>query len=198
MRSLPTDLSGDKSALRRYFKSVRDGMSPELRESLSRAMVKRLIQLPCYRDCEVLLLYAPIQSEADLLPLAEHALARGKIVAFPISHTEDCTLTFHQITQMSDLQAGAYGIREPNGNLPAITKPSRALCLTPALAFDGFGYRLGYGKGFFDRYLSSFCGISIGICFGDCLCDRLPHHPHDRRVDLILTEGGVITPHETV
>lgn len=190
MRSLPTD----KHALRQHLKALRDGISPESREDGSRAIVRALSELPQYRDCKALLLYAPIRSEVDLLPLAELALTQGKVVAFPVSHTEDCTLTFHKITEWSQLRTGAFGIREPDISLPSVTDDSEALCLVPALAYDRFGYRLGYGKGFYDRYLDRFGGISIGICFGDCLCDRLPHHPHDRRVDLIVTEGGVRKP----
>ncbi len=196
MGFLPTEFLEDKSALRRYFRGLRDTISPACRHQMSRSMVERLCELPQYRQCKTVLLYAPIRSEADLLDLAEIASGQGKRVAFPVSNTEDFTLTFREIFAMSDLRTGAYGIREPKGDLPPVTDFSESLCLVPALAFDRFGYRLGYGKGFYDRHLAHFTGVSVGVCFGDCLCDRLPCHPHDRRVDLILTEGGALTPNE--
>ena len=196
MRSLPTDLLSDKVALRRYLRALRDGLSAPLRAEWSRTMARTLLELDCYQQSRTLLLYAPIRSEVDLLCLVEQALADGKQVAFPVSHMEDCTLTFHLISGMEELTEGTYGIREPREGAPRLEELSHALCLVPALAFDRQGYRLGYGKGFYDRFLADFDGASVGICFGDCLFDRLPRHPHDRRVDLILTEGGAVTPDE--
>lgn len=196
MRSLPIDIREDKTALRRYFREIRAGIPPALRQEKSLAILRALTDLSLYRDCETVLLYAPIGSEVDLLALGERALADGKAVAFPRSHTEDCTMTFHAVTDLAQLSAGAYGIREPDEALPILHDYSEALCLIPALALDTRGFRLGYGKGYYDRFLSTFSGRSAGVCFGDCLCDRLPNHPHDRRVDLILTEGGTVTPYE--
>ena len=198
MQSLPAELSADKPALRLRLKELRDGIPASLRAERSRAMADLLWELPLYGQSKTVLFYAPIRSEVDLLPLAERALTEGKEVAFPISHTESFTLTFHRITEMEQLRTGAYGIREPDSSCPQITDLSEALCLVPALAFDLRGYRLGYGKGFYDRFLADFNGISLGICFGDCLVSRLPRGMYDRKVDLILTEGGVTTPYEAV
>ena len=194
MPSLPTD----KPALRRQLRALRDGIPPKLREQKSREMAERLRALPLYGEAKAVLFYAPIGSEVDLLPLAEQALRDGKTVAFPVSRTGDHTLTFHVLTDLGQLVPGAYDIREPDTALPILTDFSEAICLVPALAFDRFGFRLGYGGGYYDRFLATFSGISLGVCFDGCLCDRLPRDSYDRRVDRILTEGGVRTPDETV
>ena len=198
MPSLPIESTADKAELRRFFRSVRNRLSPVLRQEYSAVIAQALTSLPLYRDRGVILFYAPIQSEVDLLPLASLSLAEGKTVAFPRSHPEDHTLTFHAVTELSELTAGTYGVLEPGAALPSLTRFSEAICLTPALAFDRHGYRLGYGGGYYDRFFATFDGISIGIAFGDCLCDALPHTAHDRRVDLILTEGGVLAPDEHI
>ena len=196
MPSLPIEPFHDKASLRKHLSALRNGLSEDVRRESSDRICAALLSLPQYHSSGTVLLYAPIRSEVDLMPLARIALSEGKSVAFPISHVDSTTLTFHRITSAEDLVTGAYGIREPSASLPLVTDFSDSLCLVPALALDRFGYRLGYGKGFYDRHLAHFDGVSVGVCFGDCLIDRLPHDAHDRRVDLILTEGGVVFPHE--
>ena len=156
-----------------------------------------VLSLPEFGACRRLLCYAPTRGEIDLLPLAEQALALGKEVAFPISHPEDCTLTFHTVKNLDELTAGVYGILEPPADAPQLKNSTDALCLVPALSFDREGYRLGYGKGYYDRFLATFRGSCVGLVYSVCLWDRLPRNDTDRAVQRIFTEKGEIVPHET-
>ena len=127
----------------------------------------------------------------SLLPLAEQALRLGKRIAFPLCHPKTHKMTFHAVDTLGELTVGAYGIPEPDHHLPTVTANARTLCIVPALSFDRFGYRLVYGGGYYDRFLSEFAGISVGLVYEALCVEELPRDRYDERVDLIITEKGV-------
>ena len=145
-----------------------------------------------YADADILLLYFPTRSEPDLTLLAHLALRDGKQVAFPISRTDSLTLDFRIVTSLDELEAGAYGIFEPRESAPRATLTERTLCVVPALAVDRDGYRLGYGKGYYDRFLSSFVGRSLVAIHSSLVCERLPRNDTDIPLNTIITETGAI------
>ena len=145
-----------------------------------------------YADADILLLYFPARSEPDLTPLARLAWRDGKRVAFPISRTDSLTLDFRIISSLDKLSTGAYGIPEPCENAPRATLTERTLCVVPALAVDRDGYRLGYGKGYYDRFLSSFVGRSLVAIHSSLVCERLPRNDTDIPLNTIITETGAI------
>ena len=105
-------------------------------------------------------------------------------------------MVFHKVTALSDLNAGYFGVREPEPTLAIIEKKDMGkdtLCLVPALSYDKRGYRLGYGKGYYDRFLEGFSGICVGITFDRCLAEKLPADAHDKKTDYIITESQVTT-----
>lgn len=145
-----------------------------------------------YKDADVILLYSPTRSEPDISPLADIARRDGKKVAFPISVTKDCTLDFRLISSLDELETGAYGIREPRADADHATLSERTLCIVPALAVDTDGYRLGYGKGYYDRFLSTFEGTAVVAIHSSLVCERLPRNNTDIPVKTIITETGAI------
>ena len=202
MPSLPTDpiglrLQQDKPTLRRFYLNIRKELSGEGRSLLDAALISNTVSQPCFEHADVVLCYYPVRGEPNILPLARRALELGKQVAFPICDPDSCTMTFHKITDLSQLVRGAYSIPEPSPSLPTVTDTSHALCIVPALSFDRGGYRLGYGKGYYDRYLSTFEGFAIGLLYSYFLSSRLPRNEFDRAVKLLITEGEVICPDET-
>lgn len=191
-----TDPVIEKKLLRTQYLQLRGALSPEQKQQMDEALRQTVLALPEFQSCGCLLCYAPTRGEIDLLPLARQALAMGKEVAFPISHTEDCTLTFHTVTSLDQLTVGAYGILEPPKDAPKAQNHPKTLCLVPALSFDREGYRLGYGKGYYDRFLPTFRGMSVGLIYSDCLSNRLPRNETDRPVHRIFTEKGEPLPNE--
>ena len=145
-----------------------------------------------YKDADVILLYFPTRSEPDISPLADIARRDGKKIAFPISVTKDCTLDFRFISSPDELEIGAYGIREPRADAERATLSGRTLCIVPALAVDADGYRLGYGKGYYDRFLSAFKGSAVVAIHSSLVCERLPRNDTDIPVKTIITETGAI------
>ncbi|MBR2613499.1 MAG: 5-formyltetrahydrofolate cyclo-ligase [Clostridia bacterium] len=145
-----------------------------------------------YKDADVILLYFPTRSEPDISPLADIARRDGKKIAFPISVTKDCTLDFRFISSTDELEIGAYGIREPRADSERATLSERTLCIVPALAVDTDGYRLGYGKGYYDRFLSTFEGSAVVAIHSSLVCERLPRNDTDIPLKTIITETGAI------
>ena len=101
----------------------------------------------------------------------------------------------HCIVQsLDELKTGAYGILEPPEDAP-VYEPEKdtgaAVCFVPGLVYDKAGYRLGYGKGFYDRYLSAFSGCTIGVVYSDYILPVVPRGRFDVSVDILLTEKGV-------
>ena len=102
-------------------------------------------------------------------------------------------MDFYYIESLSELSLGSYEIREPDPEKSEKVKDfSNCVCLVPALAYDKNGYRLGYGKGYYDRFIKKFIIISVGLCYNEFLSDGLPVEKHDEAVDCIATEHEII------
>jgi 5-formyltetrahydrofolate cyclo-ligase len=189
-------LKFEKTRIRESMLEQRLAIPEELRHEADTAMAGRFVNLATFRFAEVILLYAPIKAEPNVLLCCEAALKAGKRLAFPRCHPDTCTMTYGIVSSLDDLVEGAYGILEPREDaeiyVPAPYKHD--ICVVPAVCFDKKGYRIGYGKGYYDRFLSGFGGTSVGFCLSRFLCDSLPRGRYDRAVDLIITEKGVIAP----
>lgn len=192
----PIDPKNQKATLRKAFLQQRSEMVEDEHTRVSEALVAALAKHPDFLKAQTILLYYPIRKELSILPLAEKAFSLGKAVAFPISDPKTCTLSFHRVSSLSELSEGTYGIPEPRLDAPVFDNNSLTLCVVPALSFDRCGYRLGYGKGYYDRFLTTFRGKSVGLVPSSFLSDSLPHDNYDKRVDLIFTERGELIPDE--
>ena len=162
------------------------------RAEYSALLCSGIAMLKDYAEADILLLYFPTRSEPDISPLADIARRDGKKIAFPISVTKDCTLDFRFISSPDELEIGAYGIREPRADAERATLSGRTLCIVPALAVDTDGYRLGYGKGYYDRFLSTFEGNAVVAIHSSLVCERLPRNDTDIPIKTIITEIGAI------
>ncbi|MBQ8164134.1 MAG: 5-formyltetrahydrofolate cyclo-ligase [Clostridia bacterium] len=189
-----TPIKREKDAIRKEFSSKRDSIPAQTRELYSEKICNYAKGLISFRHADIILLYAPIKSEIDILPLAKFALESGKRIAFPRCNTENRTMKFHFISSFDDFEIGAYGIREPKAHLP-VYDPEKtsgvAICFVPGIAFDVYGYRLGYGKGYYDKFLNVFKGSTIGFAFSDLITDKLPRGRFDLHCDIMITENGI-------
>lgn len=181
----------EKAALRRELLARRDAV-PQ-REEKSRAVGDGVLALPAYQKARQVLLYLSKGSEVDTWEVFARAVAEGKEVYAPRCLDGEGTMGFFQVTSPQELLQGRFGLWEPD---PRRCAPWRrregALCLVPGIAFDRQGYRLGYGKGYYDRFLAGFSGTAAGLCFRELALERLPRGPQDRRVDVLVTEAGVL------
>ena len=106
-------------------------------------------------------------------------------------------MVFCYVEDISQLESGIYGIREPMENLRQYRSgdAEHPVCLIPGILFDHEGYRLGYGKGYYDRYLPGFGGTKVGLIYSEFLLDAVPRGRFDLSVDLLVTEKGVKALH---
>lgn len=139
---------------------------------------------------DVLALYYPREDEVDTIPFIEYAMAKGASVALPLLHGD--LMEFHLWDGRENLADGKYGIKEPTSG----HKIEPTIILTPLLAFDRVGYRIGYGKGHYDMAIAEFDQkarpLIIGLGFGFQEVEFVPHDAHDQRMDFVITEREVI------
>ncbi len=153
---------------------------------------KRVTALPEYQEARLVLTYVSTPIEVSTFRLIAAALAAGKRVAAPRCAEGRIAMDFYEIRSMDDLEKAAFSVLEPKlDRCEKIRDFSGSVCIIPGLAFDPEGYRLGYGKGYYDRFLNGYRGYNIGICYNGCMKNRLPHGRYDVSVDVLVTEKFV-------
>lgn len=180
-----------KRLLRRELGQRRDDLAD--RQDRSAAICARVAALPVYQAARALHCYLPIRSEADTRPLIALALGQGKRVAAPIVRPDqpDLLHTWLPSLAAADFEPGAFGTLHPRLLQPA-APGDWDLIIVPLLGFDRAGYRLGYGKGYYDRLLAAAPVPALGVAFGVQEVAALPRERHDIPLDWIVTEDEVI------
>ena len=183
-----------KRTVRKQKRADRDARSAMEREGWSREICDALWQMPLLREAQAVYCYAPIGSEVDICPLAERLWAAGKRVAFPrVCGSEAADMEFFEVKGWEELAEGAFHVQEPmmDGRSPVDWKG--AVVLVPGVAFDASGARMGYGKGYYDRYFAAHQElVRVGVAFACQLSEELSGccEPTDARLDYVQTEGG--------
>ena len=177
----------DKKELRRLYKSVRKSIMPKDKSDFDKRIFTSLINSPIYQKSKSLMIYVSFNDEADTINIIRYALSDGRIVAVPYCNGTD--MEFLVINSLDDLSEGEFGIPTANPEKNHVFNDFKdALCIVPGLSFDIFGNRLGYGGGFYDRFLINKDVVTLGITYERCLSERLQNEEHDVRIDYILTE----------
>jgi 5-formyltetrahydrofolate cyclo-ligase len=178
-----------KAALRKYMLEARRTLDRIDVVEWSKAILSRVQQLEAFQQAGIVLTYVDSKdNEVETRPLITRLIEQGRSLAVPVANT-DGTMIWSRIESLDDLAPGCYDILEPKPDrLSPITVPDDAVVLVPGIAFDRAGYRIGYGGGYFDRFLPMFEGAAIALAFSIQLTDTIPHEPHDRPVHVIATE----------
>lgn len=185
----------DKSSLRSNYLSARRGLPERTRYESDSSISSVLMAFPLFAAAPLVLTYVSRSEEVGTRALIERLLVSGRRVAVPRTDLASGTMTFHEISSLDDLAPRTMGILEPPEEAPALTNPAQlvgSVCLVPGLVFDGAGHRIGYGGGFYDRFLAFYPGEKIGLARTTMLSSNpLPTDGHDVPVDFIATEGSV-------
>lgn len=145
-----------------------------------------------YLMADKVLFYAALDDEINIDECIEDALFLGKTVALPVCINSEGLMDFYIINSMSDLKAGSFGVREPDINKCAkLENYDNSICIVPGLSFNKKGERIGYGKGYYDRFLSKYSNKSIGLCYNQLMSDEIPTDEYDMTVDYVITENGI-------
>ena len=182
-----------KAALRKHFRAVRAAISHEERKEKSLGVCRVLWEeLPEFSTARTILFYYPLPHEIDILPLFDRARKLGIRCAFPRCRAEAGEMDFFYVDDLSELENGRFGIREPKLSAQRVEDFSDTLMLVPAMAFDRQGFRLGYGGGYYDRFLAAHPMKTVGITYELLLAEALPRDEYDKAVDIIATERRMI------
>jgi 5-formyltetrahydrofolate cyclo-ligase len=187
---MPALINDQKYQLRQHCKTLRKGLGAESRQRASRAICAHLAAWDIFQNTDTILTYMPMRTEVDLRPL---------LTDFPEKHWllprilpgEDGRMGFHPYDP-DHLVVHPFGMAEPAPHLPQVSADNIQLVLAPGLAFDRSGWRLGYGGGYYDRFLKEFGGVSVGVVFQALLLEALPHGEHDVPMQGLVTESELI------
>ena len=150
-----------------------------------------MLKTPEYEEADNILLYADYRHEVMTREIFEDAVLRKKKVFFPKSN-ENGIMEFYQVVSVKQLESGYKGIKEPvvdERYLYRFKRSEDTLIIVPGVAFDAKGYRVGYGKGFYDRFLKDKRQITVmGLCFSSQVVEEIPYDEHDIKMDKIITE----------
>ncbi len=178
-----------KNELRAVYKRIRVQCPQDIRQSLDRQLAENFWELEEYKACKTLFVFVSTPIEVDTSAIISKALADGKKLAVPKCRDKNGKMDFYYIDSLECLEVGAYSIMEPDEKkCEKVTDLSEGLCIVPGLCFDFQGYRLGFGKGYYDRFLQNFKGTTVGLCYSRCTERELPKGIYDRAVDILVTE----------
>ena len=186
-----------KAEVRTLALALRDEMPKQERMRCSEKIVKNLTEHTCYREAQELLTYVSFRSEVDTISLIEQAFADGKAVFVP--RVAGREMDFFRIKGLCDLEEGYHGILEPRDHITEVYNSliGKALMCMPGVAFDRAHHRIGYGGGYYDRYLSNLSGhMKDMICTTalayDCqILQEIPWDSHDICPERIVTETEI-------
>ena len=187
-----------KKEFRKKVINLRSEKDKDFIRHNSDIITDKLLQLNCIKNAKSIMLYLYFKNEVCTDNLIKKLLSLGKIVASPITLKEERKLIPSQITDLKNgIKYGAYNIREPKPECsPSIDIKQLDVVIVPAVAYDENCYRLGYGGGYYDRFLENLRedATTIGIAFDLQIFDDVPKEPHDSQLDYIVTESRILTP----
>jgi 5-formyltetrahydrofolate cyclo-ligase len=180
-----------KRARRREILAARDGLPEGEREAMSASIADRLLAMEELRDARTVMAFWSFGSEVDTLPLLERLEAAGMQVVLP--RIEDGDVEPVTYTAGDQLSGTSFGAKEPASGRRLDPKDLDVV-VVPGVAFDPRGGRVGYGAGFYDRFLERLRddAFAVAVAFGVQVVERVPEGGTDRRVDAIVTEREVI------
>ena len=174
----------DKKALRASIRDQKRAMTTEEIESLSATLAEKFYETPQYKAASTIYGYLPYNQEVRTVPMLQRALDDGKTVAVP--KVIDDRMIFVVMDDLSKVEKGYAGIPEPIKDDPVADDPT-ALVLMPGLAFDPQGHRIGYGGGFYDRFLAQEPDHpTVALCYDFQMLPKLETEEFDIPVDCVL------------
>lgn len=187
------DIREEKKRLRQEMKAARRDLTPSEKQKLDAYISEGIWRLPEYEKTKMVVTYVSTPIEVDTWEVIGQAWQDHKQVVVPRCVEGERQMNFYRIRSPKDLERGSFGLWEP---FPVaerqVTQFEGSICLVPALCYDDDGYRLGYGGGYYDRFLKRYPGLKIGIIYSFCQRPRLLRGKYDLPVDLLINEKETI------
>jgi len=183
-----------KIVLRKKGLDLRNNMSKTEVNSLSYKIIKQIKENFNLDKYNVIGFYMPLGNEVDLRPLMKKLIESGKTIVIP-KVLDKYNMEFYPLENIRDYHIGRFNVLEPNSN-KKMPKNEIEIIFIPGIYFSYNKYRLGFGAGFYDRYLVNFCGIKVGICFNFQYISDFPINEYDIPMDKIITENPLHQYHD--
>ena len=189
------EIRKQKTKLRESYIEKRRNLTVEEKTDLDNQVCKKVISSNTYKNADIVLAYMPKEDELDITYVLEKTLSDGKRLALPNCDPETRDMDFYFVKDLSELEKGHYNILEPSENNELYTDEKfikeNVICIVPAIVYDRKGFRIGYGGGYYDRYLSTFKGLKVGVAYFDHIINEVPKGKFDFAVDVLISERGV-------
>lgn len=181
-----------KNELRKKYLALRKEKKEfELLES-SEKIIEKLKSINSFKTAKTVMVYVSFRNEVYTHNLIKELLLKKVRVCVPLCNSVDLSMTAREITDFSDLKEGSYGILEPLEESRIIPKEEIDFVVVPGCVFSRTGHRIGYGKGYYDRFLENTKAVTCGLCYEFSLVSELPYEKTDIGLDFIVTENEII------
>lgn len=179
-----------KDELRRINRAKRNEMKPYENKEKSKKASENFIKSDIYKNSNVIMLYYPLGNETDTLYIFKNALADNKMVVFPVTDTVTNELTAVFADSNTQFSKGAYSVYEPD--IKKVFDEKIDLVIVPGIAFDKRGFRVGFGKGCYDRFLDKIIAVKVGFCYDFQIVDVIENDSFDIKMDYLVSESGMM------
>lgn len=181
-----------KNQLRIKHKNLRKAIPKSLKKQYDKQIFNNLLNCSCFTNADTVLTYISTDIEVDTHSIIRYCLINNIKIAVP-KCINNHNINFYYYNNLTKLKKSNYGIYEPYGlENDLVTFSDNTVCIVPGLSFDLNGYRLGYGGGYYDRFLSKYDNlITIGLCYQDNISETLIINKFDKCVDYIVTENSL-------
>ena len=178
----------DKKQTRKELLEKRKNIPKDKKAIYDKEISHKIIQSDYFKKANQVLIFAAVGDEFDTRFIIEKCRMEYKRVFYPLCVDNQGDMKFLKVDSVGDLQVGMYNIPEPKKNCKEYKPQENDLIIVPCLSVDDNGYRIGYGKGYYDRFLKDFKGISICPCYSELLTDQLPTDKYDIKINVLITE----------
>lgn len=180
----------EKQQLRAVMRARERQLPDRYRRESDQAIAAHLTAMPEYQAAGTIFCFVGTPHEIDTRPILENALATGKRLCVPLC-TGPGMMELRQITTLSQLSPGAYGIPEPPEDAPTVSVDETDFAILPCLTCNHLGHRLGQGQGYYDRFLAHYRSGAVLLCREKLIREEIPLEPHDYPIPWVLTERGL-------
>ncbi len=178
----------DKKETRKQLLQKRKDIPKSKRIIYNEEISKKIIESDFYENANQVLVFASTADEFDTSFIVEKCRIDGKKVFYPICIDNSGKMEFKEVNSPNDLAYGMYNILEPKAYCTDYKQGENDIIIVPCLSVDKNGYRIGYGKGYYDRFLKNFNGMSICPCYDELLSDTLPIDKFDMKINILVTQ----------
>lgn len=178
----------DKKQIRKELFEKRKHIPKDRKAIYDKEISNKITQTDYFKNAKQVLVFASCGDEFDTRYIIEKCRMENKSVFYPLCIDKQGEMKFLKVDSNEDLQNGMYDIPEPKSTCDEYKPEQNDLIIVPCLSVDNNGYRIGYGKGYYDRFLKDFNGVSICPCYHELLTDSLPTDEYDVKINILITE----------